>query len=187
MKPVLESLGMKIIQVPDKTDMYADGGEFYYCAKDNILFSGLRRNTRSGVDFVADALNVDEVVIIRGNGYHLDTFFTPALSSDGIVSALIICTAVLSKHSKKALYQFADEKNIPVFDIPPDDGIGTSERIGSFSVNALPLPGLLIRPNHFSKRSIDDQLLDLGIQQIVTPTSQFQLSGGSIHCITNEI
>jgi len=45
----------------------------------------------------------------------------------------------------------------------------------------------LIRPNHFSERSIDDQLLDIGIEQIITPTSQFQLSGGSVHCITNEL
>lgn len=187
MNQTLESLEMKIIQIPDKTGVRADGGEFYYCAKDNILFSGLQRNTRIGADFVAEALNVNEMVILKGEGYHLDTFFTPALSSDGIISALIICTSVLSKDSKKNLYQFADEKNIPVFDIPPNDGIGTSERIGSFAANALPLPGVLIRPNHFSERSIDDQLLDIGIEQIITPTSQFQLSGGSVHCITNEL
>ena len=69
----------------------------------------------------------------------------------------------------------------------PMDAIGTSKKLGTFAVNALPLPGLLIRPNNFTDSSLDQKLSDLGIECIVTPTSQFQLSGGSIHCVTNEL
>ena len=78
-------------------------------------------------------------------------------------------------------------KNIPVFTIPVIDAIGTKKQIGTFAANALPLPGALIRPDYFSDPSIDNQLKKLGIKTIITPTSQFQLSGGSVHCVTNEL
>ena len=47
---------------------------FFYCAKDKILFSGLQRNSRKGVDFVAEELNVNKIVLLKGTGFHLDTF-----------------------------------------------------------------------------------------------------------------
>ena len=186
-KTYLESIGMDIIELPDQKGIRADGGEFYFCAKDNVLFSGLQRNTRSGADHVAEALNVKEMIILKGDGYHLDTFFTPVFDIDGRITALIICTSILSNGSKKRLYQFADKKNIPVFVIPQDDAIGTEKMIGNFAANALPLPGVLIRPNHFTDPSIDEKLMDMGIDRIITSTSQFQLSGGSVHCLTNEL
>ena len=186
-KIYLESMGMNIVEIPDEKGIRADGGEFYFCAKDNVLFSGLQRNTRTGADHVAEALNVKEMIILKGDGYHLDTFFTPVINIDGRISALIVCTSILSNGSKKRLYQFADEKDIPVFVIPPDDAIGTGKMIGNFAANALPLPGVLIRPNHFTDPSIDEKLMDMGIDRIITPTSQFQLSGGSVHCMTNEL
>ncbi len=55
------------------------------------------------------------------------------------------------------------------------------------AANALPLPGVLIHPNQFSDKTIKTRLLSIGIEQVVTPTSQFQLSGGSVHCLTNEL
>ncbi len=186
-KIYLESMGMNIVEIPDEKGIRADGGEFYFCAKDNVLFSGLQRNTRTGADHVAEALNVKEMIILKGDGYHLDTFFTPVLNVDGRISALIVCTSILSNGSKKRLYQFADEKDIPVFVIPPDDAIGAGKMIGNFAANALPLPGVLIRPNHFTDPIIDEKLMDMGIDRIITSTSQFQLSGGSVHCMTNEL
>ena len=186
-KQILEEMGYETTSIPNKTGMRADGGEFYFCSEEDILFSGIQRNTRIGIDYVADALNVKELIILNGSGYHLDTFFTPALDKKGNLAALIICLDILSKKSKKELFKFADEKNIPIYDVPPIDAIGTNKRIGTFAVNALPLPGLLIRPNQFSDPNLDEKLQEIGIQCIVTPTTQFQLSGGSIHCVTNEL
>ena len=54
-------------------------------------------------------------------------------------------------------------------------------------MNALALPGVLIRPNHFTNNTIEEKLEQLGVKQVITPTSQFQLSGGSVHCLTNEL
>ena len=186
-KKSLELLEIKIHEIPNRSGVRADGGEFYYCAHDKVLFSGLQINTRPGVDFVAEELNVNEVVLLEGEGYHLDTFFTPALNKNGHIAALIICEDILKPKSKKALYNYSDHKSIPVFTIPVIDAIGTKKQIGTFAANALPLPGVLFRPDYFSNPSIDEKLKELGIKIIITPTSQFQLSGGSVHCVTNEL
>ena len=186
-KRCLEPLEMQMVEMPDQSSLRADGGEFYFCAREGILFSGMQRNTIEGANFVADAMNVNEMVILEGKGYHLDTFFTPVINKDGNISALVACTEVMTNESKTKLYQFADGKDIPIFEIPPNDAIGTKRKIGTFAANALPLPGVLIRPNHFSDPSIDERLADMGINIVISPTSQFQLSGGSVHCITNEL
>ena len=173
--------------MPNKSGWRADGGEFFYCANNRVLFSGLQRNTRRGVDFVAEELNVDEVVILKGEGFHLDTFFTPVLNKDGYIVALIICEKLLNPQSKKTLFDYADNSNVPIFNIPESDSLGTKAQTGRFAVNALPLPGILLRPDYFSNPIIDEQLSELGIKTKITPTSQFQLSGGSVHCVTNEL
>ncbi len=187
MDRLLSQMDLEIHHIPDVPGVRADGGEFYYCAADNVLFSGMQRNTQPGIDAVADIMDVNELVILNGSGYHLDTFFTPVLGADGKICSLIICKSILTEPSLKDLNDYVSSANIPVFDIPIQDAIGTVDRIGSFAANALPLPGVLIGPNHFTDRTIDNQLAELGVKRIVTPTTQFELSGGSVHCITNEL
>ena len=186
-KRYLEDLELELIDMPNESGMRADGGEFYFCKKDKILFSGLQRNTMKGVNFVAETFNVSKLIILKGQGYHLDTFFTPVLNINGNLSSLIACTSLIAKESKSQLYKFADNLKIPIFEIPPNDAIGIEKRVGNFAVNALPLPGTLIRPIQFSDPNIDEKLIDMGIDVVITPTSQFQLSGGSVHCVTNEL
>tara|TARA_B100000575_G_scaffold83553_1_gene65781 strand:- start:1293 stop:2171 length:879 start_codon:yes stop_codon:yes gene_type:complete len=186
-KELLEQIQVNICEMPNRSGWRADGGEFFYCANNRVLFSGLQRNTQKGVDFVAEELNVNEVVLLKGEGFHLDTFFTPALNKDGYIAALIICEKFLNPQSKKTLFNYADTNDIPVFIIPKSDALGTKVQAGRFAVNALPLPGILLRPNYFSNPAIDEQLGKLGIKTKITPTSQFQLSGGSVHCVTNEL
>ncbi|MBT3518129.1 MAG: hypothetical protein HN469_01585, partial [Candidatus Marinimicrobia bacterium] len=74
---LLEKMGINTVLLPDKPGLYAEGGEFYFCATENILFSGQCRNSVSGMEAVASALNVSELVIIQSHSYHLDTYFTP--------------------------------------------------------------------------------------------------------------
>ena len=186
-KRFLENLELEIVEMPDKAGMRADGGEFYFCKKNNVLFSGLKRNTNRGVDFVAERLNVNQLVILEGEGFHLDTFFTPVLNKSGCICSVVACTALMTIESKNALYKFADNLDIPVFEIPPNDAIGTKSKVGSFATNALPLPGTLIHPSPFSNPDIDERIMKMGIDVVINPTSQFQLSGGSVHCLTNEL
>tara|TARA_B100000029_G_C17467823_1_gene920868 strand:- start:32 stop:910 length:879 start_codon:yes stop_codon:yes gene_type:complete len=184
---LLAELGLETIQIPDKPGVYAEGGEFYFCPEEDILFSGQCRNSVSGMEAVADVLNVSELVVIQSHSYHLDTYFTPVLNPKGKVCALILCMDIISVKSARDLNEFAKKKDIPIIDIPLEDAIGTPDKPGSFAANALPLPGVLIGPNHFSDKTIDDRLAEMGVQRIVTPSTQFELSGGAIHCITNEI
>ena len=107
-KRCLEHLELEIVEMPDKAGMRADGGEFYFCKKDNVLFSGLKRNTNRGVEFVAERLNVNELVILEGEGFHLDTFFTPVLNKGGSICSVVACNALMTTESKNALYKFAD-------------------------------------------------------------------------------
>tara|TARA_B100000900_G_scaffold124216_1_gene104864 strand:+ start:338 stop:1216 length:879 start_codon:yes stop_codon:yes gene_type:complete len=186
-KELLEPIQINICEMPNKSGWRADGGEFFYCANNRVLFSGLQRNTQKGVDFVAEELNVSEVVLIKGDGFHLDTFFAPVLNKDGYIAALIICEKILNPRSKKSLFDFADNNNIPIFNIPKSDALGTKAQTGKFAVNALSLPGILLKPDYFSNPIIEEHLNELGIKIKITPTSQFQLSGGSVHCITNEL
>ena len=162
-------------------------GNFIFAKKNNVLFSGLKRNTSRGVEFVAERLNVNQLVILEGEGFHLDTFFTPVLNKSGCICSVVACTALMKTESKNALYKFADNLDIPVFEIPPDDAIGTKSKVGSFAANALPLPGTLIRPGPFSNPDIDERIMEMGINVVIIPTSQFHLSGGSVHCLTNEL
>ena len=186
-KNILEKMGFAPESIPDKPGIRADGGEFYFCSKGDILFAGIQRNTREGISAVASLLNVKKLLILDGLGYHLDTFFTPAYNSEGFLVALIVCTKILSNQSKKDLYKFADNEDVPIYDVPPNDAIGTKNKLGNFAVNALPLPGVLIKPHKFTDPTIDEKLSKIGVKCIITPTTQFQLSGGSIHCVTNEL
>ena len=45
----LESLDIKIIEMPDKKGIRADGGEFYFCREENVLFLRIKEeyNARS--------------------------------------------------------------------------------------------------------------------------------------------
>ena len=75
----------------------------------------------------------------------MDTFFTPALNKDGYIVALITCEKFYILNQKN-LFDYADNNNIPIFNIPESDALGTKTQTGKFSVNALPLPGVLFRP-----------------------------------------
>ena len=103
---------------------------FISAKKNSVLFSGLKRNTSIGVEFVAERLNVNELVILEGEGFHLDTFFTPVLNKSGCICSVVACTSVMTTDSKHSLYKFADNLDIPVFEIPPDDAIGTKSKVG---------------------------------------------------------
>ena len=187
MGEILNKFNYDIINMPNSPGLRADGGEFYFCAKENILFSGIQRNTRSGINYVVKTLKIDELLILDGKGYHLDTFFTPVLNNQNLLCATIVCDELLTNKSRRDLNEFSKRRDLPIFKVPLKDSIGTLKNVGSFSVNTLPLPGVLISPNQFTNKSIDRKLNELGVKRVITPTSQFELSGGSIHCLTNEL
>ena len=183
----LEKLDFNIKELPNKKNMFAEGGEFYYCPKENLLFSGVTRNSISGAEEVASFLKVNELIIVETKAFHLDTVFTTVFDHDGSLCAVIVCKKLISKNSMERLDEFARSTNIKIFNIPSHDAIGSSKNIGSLAVNNLSVPGLLISSSRFSDSSVIEKLDSMNIKMEVSQVSQFQLSGGSIHCLTNEL
>ena len=183
----LEKLDFNIKELPNKKNMFAEGGEFYYCPKENLLFSGVTRNSISGAEEVASFLKVNELIIVETKAFHLDTVFTTVFDHDGSLCAVIVCKKLISKNSMERLDEFASSTNIKIFNIPSHDAIGSSKNIGSLAVNNLSVPGLLISSSRFSDSSVIEKLDSMNIKMEVSQVSQFQLSGGSIHCLTNEL
>jgi len=185
--PILEELDLSVFELPKKPDLFAEGGEFYLCKKENILFAGNSRNSMSGIEAVAKFLGVTDLIILKSNVFHLDAYFCPVISKEGEICAITCCIEEISKNSKIQLYKFADSKNIPIIRLPNIDGVGSKKNLGSFAVNALPIPGFLIGPKPYSNKKVLKKLNEIGIERINTPMSQYALSGGSVHCCTNEI
>ncbi len=183
----LEKLDFNIKELPNKKNMFAEGGEFYYCPKENLLFSGVTRNSISGAEEVASFLKVNELIIVETKAFHLDTVFTTVFDHDGSLCAVIVCKKLISKNSMERLDEFSRSTNIKIFNIPSHDAIGSSKNIGSLAVNNLSVPGLLISSSRFSNSSVIEELDSMNIKMEVSQVSQFQLSGGSIHCLTNEL
>ena len=183
----LEKLNYNITELPNRKNMFAEGGEFYYCPEDKILFSGIKRNSITGAEEVASFLNVNELILIKTNAFHLDTVFTTIIDHRGKLCAVIVCRDLISKNSFDLLNKFSELNNIKIINVPPIDSIGINKDIGSLAVNNFSAPGLLISSSRFSVPSVAKYLNSKKIKMEITPVSQFQLSGGSIHCLTNEL
>lgn len=183
----LEKLDYNITELPNRKNMFAEGGEFYYCRKDKILFSGIKRNSIRGAEEVASFLNVNELILIKTEAFHLDTVFTTIMDRHGKLCAIIVCKDLIFKESFDLLNQFSKSNGIEIISIPPIDSIGLKNNIGSLAVNNFSAPGLLISSSKFSEPSVAKYLNTKNIKIETSPVSQFQLSGGSIHCLTNEL
>ncbi len=187
MQVILDSWGYKTSRLPETSNCYAEGGEFYFCRKEGVLFSGVSRNNQSGAEKVAQEFNVKELIILKSNAFHLDTIFTPVMDKNSKLVALISCTELMDQNSVKRLQDFSSQRGIHLVDVPPEDAIGTDTELGEFAVNCQPLPGYLIGPTRFRSNKVAPLLDSLGVIHITVPTTQFRLSGGAIHCLTNEL
>ena len=183
----LEKLNFNLKELPTEKNILAEGGEFYFCPKDKLLFSGINRNTIAGAEYVASFLNANELILIDTPSFHLDTVFTTVFDKQGALSAMIVCEELITKDSFKNLEKISVELNVHIITIPAKDSIGTDNQLGSLAVNSFCAPGLLISSSNYSNFSVGKKLESLGVKTEVCPVSQFQLSGGSVHCLTNEL
>ena len=183
----LEKLNFNLKELPTEKNILAEGGEFYFCPKDKLLFSGINRNTIAGAEYVASFLNANELILIDTPSFHLDTVFTTVFDKQGALSAMIVCKELITKDSFKNLGKISVRLNAHIITIPAKDSIGTDNQLGSLAVNSFCAPGLLISSSNYSDFSVEQKLDSLGVNTEVCPVSQFQLSGGSVHCLTNEL
>ena len=183
----LEKLNFNLNELPTERNILAEGGEFYFCPKDKLLFSGINRNTITGAEYVASFLNANELILVNTPSFHLDTVFTTVFNKQGNLSAMIVCKELVTKNSFKNLEKISNKLNVNIITIPTKDSIGTDNNLGSLAVNSFCAPGLLISSSNYSDFSVEKKLESLEVKTEVCPVSQFQLSGGSVHCLTNEL
>ena len=178
----LEVKGYRIHRL--SSDSYAEGGEFYFVAKDDILFAGISRNNIHGISETARFLGIKNIVIVESDSFHLDTVFTILIQKDGHLAGIIVCKDLI--RNSQSLESFAKKRGIELIDVDPIDTIAADGK-GKITVNCLPLQGVLVGGDKFSTKGVEEKIKKLGIKHVVVGVSQFKLSGGGIHCLANEL
>lgn len=180
---IAEKFKKKIIELPEGA--FLETGESIYVEsrEGTFYFGGIARSNRQGHDFVREVMTPDRYVVVESEGYHLDTVLAPILLPDNTLRALFINTAIISEHSLIALRKLG----IELIAIDAWDSSGAEEKLGTYAINMITAPGILIGSSRFSTAGIEDVLEKWGIRHIITPLSYFRYAGGSAHCLTNEI
>jgi hypothetical protein len=109
------------------------------------------------------------------------------LNKQNELCLVIVCTQLLEYESLQRLQTFTKTKGIQLLDIPLEETIGMGAQLGSFAANCLPLPGILLGSSAFVSESVNLALAEHNITHSIVPLTQFRLSGGSVHCLTNEL
>ncbi len=183
MEQYLAKQGFRILTLA--SDAFAEGGEFYLLHRERILFAGMNRNSKKGVEEVARLAGVENVCIVETSAFHLDTNFTVLQDKEGRCVGVI---AVLSEiKNAREVVRFCQEHHLRVLEIDPADGMGDPANPGSLAVNSLSLPGILVGCSHFNTSGVEHDIAALGIHHVVVPLYDLKFSGGSVHCLTNEL
>ncbi len=163
----------------------AEGGEFFYLPKENILLAGQCRNNLRGAEQMAEKLKVSKLYIINSKGYHLDTSISPIFNNDYDCIGLICAREVFSNSEINDLRNISKSNQWDLIEIEHQD-IDSSLSFRT-AMNGLTIPGLFIGSKNLNQKQISDFALSNNIIFDSTNVSQFNLSGGSVHCLTNEL
>ena len=130
----------------------AEGGEFFFLPKENILLAGQGRNNLSGAEQMAEKLKVSSLHIINSSGYHLDTSISPIFNDEYDCIGLICAREVFSDKEINDLRSICRLNQWELIEIEHQDFALSNNIIFDYA-----------------------------------NVSQFNLSGGSVHCLTNEL
>ena len=174
----------KTVITPPK-DAFLEGGDinFLMTAGGSYYFGGLSRSNRKGHDFARDIVRPDNYILIESEGYHLDTVFTPVVTADNRLAALIVASESIRPKSMAKIRAL----KVPVIEVSAHDSSGAGEDLGNYAVNALIAPGVMVNCSVFSTPGVEAKLRKLGIERYVAPLTSFKYAGGSVHCLTNEV
>jgi N-dimethylarginine dimethylaminohydrolase len=181
-KIISKKYGKKIISLPDKS--YLEFGEVYYLntSDKTYYFGGLSRSNKKGHDFVKKIIKPDHYCLIKSRGYHLDTVFAPVLNKENKLIAIIVAKDMLKKES----YNQLKKLGVKIININDKDSSGING-LGNYAVNCLVGRGVLISGSKFSTPNVEEKLKKLGIKHYIVSLTDYNYSGGSAHCLTNEV
>jgi len=163
----------------------AEGGEFFFLPKENILLAGQGRNNLRGAEQMAEKLKISSLHIIHSSGYHLDTSISPIFNNEYDCIGLICAKEVFSDNEINNLRSICRSNQWELIEIEHQD-INASLSFRT-AMNGLTLPGLFIGSKNLNQKQISDFALSNNIIFDYANVSQFNLSGGSVHCLTNEL
>jgi len=163
----------------------AEGGEFFFLPKENILLAGQGRNNLMGAEQMAEKLKISNLHIIHSSGYHLDTSISPIFNNEYDCIGLICAKEVFSDNEINNLRSICRSNQWELIEIENQD-INASLSFRT-AMNGLTLPGLFIGSKNLNQKQISDFALSNNIIFDYANVSQFNLSGGSVHCLTNEL
>ena len=166
-------------------DCIAEGGEFFFLPKENILLAGQNRNNLRGAEQMAEKLKVSRLHIIKSSGYHLDTSITPIFNNKYECTGIICAREVFRNNEINELRSICISNQWELIEIEHQN-INSSLSFRT-AMNGLTLPGLFISSKKLNQKPISDFALSNRIAFDSTEVSQFNLSGGSVHCLTNEL
>ena len=180
----MQQSGYRVNYLPTQ-DCLAEGGEFFYLPKENILLAGLRRNNLKGAESMAELMEVDQLHIIQSDGYHLDTAICPIFNDEYDCIGINCAKEVFDNKNYSTLRDICKKHSWELLDIENQDR--KKSLIARSAMNCLTLPGLLLGTSPIKNTNIIDFTHQNNIQMHVSNVSQFNLSGGSVHCLTNEL
>lgn len=180
----MQQSGYRINYLPTQ-DCLAEGGEFFYLPKENILLAGLCRNNLKGAESMAELMEVDQLHIIQSDGYHLDTAICPIFNDKYDCIGINCAREVFDDKNYNTLRDICKKHSWELLDIENQDM--KKSLIARSAMNCLTLPGLLIGTSPINNKNVIDFTHQNNIQMHVANVSQFNLSGGSVHCLTNEL
>lgn len=182
-KNIVKRFHKKVIEMPKGA--YIELGEVFYMETKNgsYYFGGLSRSNKKGHDFVRTIIKPDHYCLIKSDGYHLDTVFTPVLSKENELIAFVLAKNIINPKSISALKKFGLE----IIYVDPIDSSGKGKELGNYAVNALIGPGVMLNCSKFLTKGVEDKLKKMGIKRYVSKLTDFRFAGGSYHCLTNEI
>ena len=180
----MEKSGYIVSYLPNQ-DCLAEGGEFFYLPKENILLAGLCRNNLKGAESMAALMGVDQLHIIESSGYHLDTAICPIFNNEYDCIGINCAKEVFDDKNYKVLRNLCSKYGWELIDIENYNQKQSLE--ARAAMNALTLPGILISGAPILSKKVQDFTTVNNIQMYISSVSQFNLSGGSVHCLTNEL
>ena len=180
----MEKSGYMVSYLPNQ-DCLAEGGEFFYLPKENILLAGLCRNNLKGAESMAGLMGVDQLHIIESSGYHLDTAICPIFNNEYDCIGINCAKEVFDDKNYKVLRNLCSKYGWELIDI---ENYNQKQSLKArAAMNALTLPGILISGAPILSKKVQDFTAANNIQMYISSVSQFNLSGGSVHCLTNEL
>ena len=182
-KIIANKFNKKIIELP-KNSFLEFGEVFYLKTKDKTYyFGGVSRSNKQAHDFVKSILQPDIYILIKSEGYHLDTVFSPVLSKDNELIALILTKNMIAKEILEELKSL----KLELIFVDAIDSSGEGKTLGNYAINTLVAPGVMTNCSKFETRGVEEKLKALEIKRFISPLTYHRFAGGSYHCLTNEI